>query len=93
MFDWWHPGWILFLTVPIVSSLFEAIFNKNPHDFAFFILMTLVFLILGFYFDLWHPGWVVFILIPVYEMIIPGKKSIKISVSKDGDDEDDEEDN
>ena len=88
VFDYWHPGWLLFLTIPIVSSFIEAIFNKNAHDFAFPILMALLFLVLGFYYDLWHPGWVVFILIPVYYAVIPGKPSIKINIT-----DDDEEDN
>ena len=88
IYDWWHPGWLLFLSIPLVSTFMEAIYNKNAHDFAFPILMTLIFFVLGFYYDWWHPGWVVFILIPVYYAIVPGKPAVKINIV-----DDDEEDN
>lgn len=92
IFDFWHPGWILFITIPLVSSIFEAIASKNWKAFSFPVLAVIVFFVLGFEFDLWHPGWVVFILIPVYYAIVPGKTIVKVNgeieLGKD-----DEEDN
>ena len=29
------------------------------------IMVTLIYLILGFFFHLWHPGWLVFLAIPL----------------------------
>ena len=29
------------------------------------ILVTLIYLVLGFFFNLWHPGWLVFLAIPL----------------------------
>ena len=62
----WHPGWLLFLFVPIWYSLVEAIYQKNPNCFAYPIFVTLIYLSLGFFWFLWHPGWVVFLTIPLY---------------------------
>ncbi|MDE7248441.1 MAG: helix-turn-helix transcriptional regulator [Lachnospiraceae bacterium] len=66
MWNAWHPGWLLFLFIPIWHSLVEAIYKKNPNCFAYPIFVTLVFLCLGFFGFLWHPGWVVFLTIPLY---------------------------
>ena len=32
------------------------------------ILITFIFLVLGFFFHLWHPGWLIFFAIPLYYM-------------------------
>lgn len=66
MWNAWHPGWLLFLFVPIWHSLVEAIYKKNPNCFAYPIFVTLIYLSLGFFWFLWHPGWVVFLTIPLY---------------------------
>lgn len=92
--DLWHPAWILFITIPLVDSIFEAIFQKNAKKFAFPILAVIIFLFVGCVYDIWHPTWVVFILIPVYYSIVPGREDVKINVNVDlDDDDDDEEDN
>lgn len=62
----WHPGWLLFLLIPIWSSFLEAIKARNPNVFAYPVLATLFFLMGGFFLGAWHPGWVVFLTIPVY---------------------------
>ena len=70
MWNAWHPGWLLFLFIPIWHSLVEAIYKKNPNCFAYPIFATLVFLCLGFFGYLWHPGWVVFLTIPLYYSLV-----------------------
>lgn len=62
----WHPGWLLFLLVPIWYSLIEAIERKDASCFAYPVLMVLIFLMLGIFKYAWHPGWVVFLTIPLY---------------------------
>ena len=32
------------------------------------VTVTLIYLVLGFFFGLWHPGWLVFLAIPLGEM-------------------------
>jgi transcriptional regulator with XRE-family HTH domain len=39
------------------------------------VLITVVFLILGFTAGLWHPAWMLFLLIPIYYTIEPMRKS------------------
>lgn len=62
----WHPGWLLFLLIPIWHSLVEAIRTKNAYHFAYPVLVTLIFLCLGIFKFWWHPGWVVYLTIPLY---------------------------
>lgn len=66
----WHPGWLLFLLIPIWHSLVEAIEKKNAYCFAYPVLATLIFLVLGTFWFAWHPGWVVFLTIPLYYSIV-----------------------
>ena len=68
-FNIWHPLWIIFLFIPIISSLVEAIRKSNPHNFAYPVLLTAIYLFLGCVYKLWHPWWVIFVTIPLYYAI------------------------
>lgn len=65
---WWHPGWLIFLTVPLFYTLpdQEGSWMKFPYP----ILAALLFLVLGFCWGLWHPGWIVFLTVPLYYFIV-----------------------
>lgn len=59
----WHPGWLLFLTIPIHYLPPQY---KTPRKLLTSpVLITLIYLILGFYLNLWHPGWIIFLAIPL----------------------------
>jgi len=60
-FHWWHPGWLLFLTIPLHYMKPRNAIERwlNP------VMITLIYLILGFFFHLWHPAWMLFLLIPI----------------------------
>ena len=60
-FNLWHPGWLIFLTIPLHYIHFTSFRARLAHP----VSITLLYLILGFFFDLWHPGWLVFLLIPM----------------------------
>ena len=64
VFGLWHPGWLLFLTIPIHYMHFDSQWERftNP------VVVTLIYLVLGCFFGLWHPGWLVFLAIPLGEM-------------------------
>ena len=68
VFEMWHPGWIVFVIMPALMSIFECIIVKKLGAFVYPLFATTVFLILGFYFDWWHPGWIIFITIPLFYM-------------------------
>lgn len=59
----WHPGWILYLTIPL--------FYLRPEDRTFRrllgnpVLLTIVYLLMGILWGWWHPGWMIYLLIPV----------------------------
>lgn len=72
----WHPGWLLFLLIPIWYSLVHAIVKKDAAQFAYPVLATLIFLCLGFFCFLWHPGWVVFLTVPLYYAFVAYVKEI-----------------
>lgn len=73
----WHPGWLLFLLIPIWESFVSAIRKKRADVFAYPVLATLIFLCLGIFFGMWHPGWVVFVTIPLYYSLVSYLRHIK----------------
>lgn len=66
---WWSPAWILFLTVPVVGSLVDAIECRNGNRFAYPVLALSVYLLLGVQWHMWHPWWVILITIPYYYLL------------------------
>ena len=72
--DAWHPGWMVFLTIPIYYTLLDAIFKRAPHHFAWPVFTALVYLCLGFFCGGWAWGWLVFLTVPIYYCIFPGEK-------------------
>ena len=62
-FIWYWARFSIFgiLTIPLhymhPKNRLEQL--SNP------ILVTLIYLVLGFFFNLWHPGWLVFLAIPL----------------------------
>ena len=63
MFHQWHPGWIIFLTLPLYylpdSERQPLRLLGNP------VMVTIIYLLLGCFCNAWHPGWLVFLLIPI----------------------------
>ncbi|MGN1124417.1 MAG: DUF4097 family beta strand repeat-containing protein [Eubacterium sp.] len=73
----WAIGWILFLLIPIIETLINAIKTKNPSHFAYPVFVTAVFLFTGMMWGLWHPMWVLFVTIPAYYAICDAVKKPK----------------
>lgn len=88
-FDLWHPGWLIFFLVPIISTLIHAVRRHNPDLFAYPVLAVLVFLCAGLMYSLWHPAWAVFLTIPVYYSITG---YIRRTYTKDAEEEQDDRD-
>ncbi len=72
----WASGWLLFLLIPIVESLYSAIATKNPSSFCYPVLMVFLYLGIGFVFGIWHPTWILFVTIPLYYVICDSLKKI-----------------
>ena len=80
----WHPGWLIFLLIPIWDSLLEAIERSDAVKFAYPVLTALVFLCLGIFAFLWHPGWVVFLTVPLYYSLVEYYKDKKRRKKEEG---------
>ncbi|MFA5007007.1 MAG: DUF1700 domain-containing protein [Candidatus Izemoplasmatales bacterium] len=62
----WHPGWLVFLAIPVVAILLDGsergILRKLTALSPF--IAVVAFIVLG-EFGFWHPAWLVFLLIPM----------------------------
>jgi len=68
----WHPGWVVFLLIPIGEILLNMV-NKKGKALIMsitIVICTAIFLVLGLVYGWWHPGWLVFLLIPVVSIIV-----------------------
>lgn len=62
-FHLWHPGWIVFLTIPLFYLP-----DRERHPLRLLgnpVMVTIIYLLLGTQCGWWHPGWLVFFLIPL----------------------------
>ena len=69
----WHPTWLIFISIPIVSSIVEIATKrsvKNAIPAIVSIICVVSYLYLGFFLGLWHPGWLIFFAIPVVQIIV-----------------------
>jgi len=66
---YWHPTWIILLSLPLFDSLVTAIRKRKLSSFAYPVFAVMIFLGMGFIYGMWHPGWVVFLTIPCYYAI------------------------
>jgi transcriptional regulator with XRE-family HTH domain len=93
----WHPYWLLFLTIPLFSSVFDCFIYKRITKFAFPVLVTGAYLLLGFVIvHEWHPWWAIFLTIPLFYVIFRPIERLwlktEIHITSDDDDDDDDDD-
>ena len=68
----WHPGWVVFLLTPLVST----VLNMKKLRVSVGMVITILYIVIGTIFDLWHPGWIMFLFIPIFEILLtPSKKN------------------
>jgi len=74
LWDWWHPGWLIFLAIPVYYQLVSMAeitsMRKKLNRFPIAVLCVLAYLLLGFFFDVWHPTWMIFLTIPLYHCFV-----------------------
>ena len=83
LWDKWHPGWMVFLLIPVMPYLV----GKRKIRLSIPLIAVIIYLILGFGWNLWHPGWLIFLLVPVFEIFFGAHP-----FDKKGDDDDDDDD-
>jgi len=73
LLDLWHPGWLVFLAIPLTAIVVDIIKKSkdagNVITGLITILAILAYLCMGFFLNLWHIAWVVFLLIPITAII------------------------
>lgn len=92
---WWHPAWLLFLTIPLFSSLVKCYEKGSFYYFAYPVLATAIFLTLGILGEFWAWCWIVFLTIPVFysfRTMFRRKKKVLINIDDEDDHEDDHHD-
>jgi len=90
-FNAWYVSWVLWVAMPAIMSIFEAIFKKQLTKFVYPLLIAAVYCFIGMQYDLWHPFWILFITIPVYYMIAdPIDKYVFKTKELDEDDKDED---
>lgn len=70
-FKLWHPGWVVFLLIP-VGEIILSMFSKKGKALVMSLTIVIcfaIYMVLGLVFGLWHPGWLVFLAIPVVGVI------------------------
>ncbi|MDY0294998.1 MAG: DUF1700 domain-containing protein [Acholeplasmataceae bacterium] len=79
--DLWHPGWLVFLAIPMSAILLQARLKDGIVALMPF-LSVIIFLILGWGYDLWNPGWMVFLSIPVVAILLhTNVKELPVAIS------------
>lgn len=66
--NYWHPGWVVFLLIPIMPVLL------GEQRLTFSILFLAIYLVMGIVWGMWHPWWVILILIPVFQILFKSPK-------------------
>lgn len=74
-FDLWHPGWLLFILIPIISSLVDAVCKRDASLFQYPVFAFGIFLYAGIVHTLWHLAWVVFLTIPIFYFLTGAVKN------------------
>jgi hypothetical protein len=69
-YDAWHPGWLVFLIIPVAGVVFAGGMNLRTLLTALSpFFATLVYLYLGFMENIWHPSWIIFFIIPAFGVL------------------------
>ncbi len=69
LFNLWAVTWTLFLLVPLVPSLVDAIISRKGTKFLYPVFVTFLFFTLGLTIGHWNILWVLFITVPLYYII------------------------
>ena len=91
VFKGFYVSWTLWLLMPALMSLFEAIFKKQVSKFLYPVLMAAIYCFIGMQYDIWHPTWILFVTIPLFYVIAnPIDKYIFKTQEEDKDEDEDE---
>lgn len=66
-FGWWHPGWLIFLLIPIGGMLYDSLLKKEKHPLVSYMpfISVILFIIIGEIWNAYAFSWLAFLLIPM----------------------------
>ncbi|MGD9909718.1 MAG: DUF1700 domain-containing protein [Candidatus Izemoplasmatales bacterium] len=65
-FNLWHPGWLVFLLIPMVAILLESKTSLVSMLTALSpFIATITFFIIGYIWGIYHPSWLIFLIVPM----------------------------
>lgn len=75
IFGYWHPAWILFVTIPVIQFVVNAIVHRYSVarifvKFPMAVLITVVYLCIGCFVGGWGTWWVLYVALPLYHSIV-----------------------
>ena len=68
----WHPGWLVFLTIPIYYGAVDAIAYKRGNRFPYPVLALLIYLCIGIFANVWTWSLLIFLTVPLYYWLVNG---------------------
>jgi uncharacterized membrane protein len=72
--DLWHPGWLVFLFIPIAGILGNV--NRKEKFVALSpFIAVITFIFIGISYDAWHPGWLIFLIVPIAGVFTGARKT------------------
>jgi hypothetical protein len=81
-----HPGWLVFLLIPIMPFLVGV----KHIRFSYALIVTAIYVSIGVFTNWswrWHPGWIIFLTIPVYQILVNPKDKNKEKEEQPSEDE------
>jgi len=66
VFDLWHPGWIVFLIIPVFDELVKCLTKRTLRYLPVKTLSIIAYACIGFVTQIWHPTWLVLLAGPLY---------------------------
>ena len=86
-FGEWHPGWVVFLIIPVVAIIFDIVKKKDLSGAVVGLVAVLcaaAFMLIGsFVKHSWQIAWVIFLLIPMTAIIVNIFKAAKENGAND----------
>ncbi len=73
LFDIWHPGWLVFLAIPIAAMIFEIAKKKDVSGSIIGIVSVsavAAFILAGTFLIGWHLAWLILLVIPIVAIIM-----------------------
>jgi len=71
MAGYWHPGWMVFLLIPVTAIFLSMYRTHDKHLLTALspFIATVIFLCVGLFAHIWHPTWMIFLAIPVIAIL------------------------